>query len=278
MAYHSRHCERDNNLPLKRKQLLETTLRSVTRHKDVIGVFVGGSIAKGNEDLYSDIDLRIVIQEDVLPAYIANKEVIVGEWGNILFLENFYPKAPFLTAHYDSFLKVDVFFYNYKTLKPSIWLKGIRILLDHDERLKQILDESEKINFFVTKEEVLQWRGKVFSYLHEIYRRVMREEYYYALTCLNNLRQFIVQGWDMEAGRQPNEGWDWSKVEGARSQLTTSQLSMLVSWDCRRDDQEIMRTLTSMIPELTRIYDKLLELAEIVEDFNRLKIVIDQII
>jgi len=67
-----------------------------------------------------------------------------------------------------------------------------------------------------SKEEVERWRGKVFSYIHEVYRRVMRNELYYALTMINHLRLFVVNGWNMEAGRLPNDAWDWSKVEGDR--------------------------------------------------------------
>ncbi|WP_166243169.1 nucleotidyltransferase domain-containing protein [Paenibacillus turpanensis] len=211
MKYYSKHTKRDENLPNVRKALLETIVHSLKLRPEVIGIFVGGSIALGNEDNFSDIDLRVVVQEQALSRYIESKQELAKEWGNVLFFEDYYPKAPFTIAHYDTFIKVDVFFYNTQTLHPSIWLKGIKILFDPEEIISHLLKKSEALHYTVNQSNVLRWRGKVFAYIHEVYRRVMRGEYYYALTNLNNIRQFIVQGWDMEIDRQPNEGWDWSR-------------------------------------------------------------------
>jgi hypothetical protein len=82
----------------------------------------------------------------------------------------------------------------------------------------------------------------------------MREEYYYALTMINNLRSFIVMGWNMEVDRHSNDAWDWSKIEGKRTQLEPSQLELLAGWSCGRDQKEIMNTLRVMIPEIRRLH------------------------
>ncbi|WP_438449222.1 nucleotidyltransferase domain-containing protein [Gorillibacterium sp. sgz5001074] len=278
MKYRSRHTKRDESLPHVRQALLETIVHSLKLRTEVIGIFIGGSIAQGTADQFSDIDLRVVVQEDALSRYIESKQEIVKEWGNVLFFEDYYPKAPFTIAHYDTFLKVDVFFYNTKTLQPSIWLKGIKILFDPDEIISQIHAKSEALKYKVTQDDVFRWRGKVFAYMHEIYRRVLRREYYYALTNLNNLRHFIVQGWDLETDRLPNEAWDWSKIEGERTHLMPWQLTMLESWDCSRNEIEIMKTLTSMIPELSRIYHQLIEMTGIIEENNKWDEIINQVL
>lgn len=135
----------------------------------------------------------------------------------------------------------------------------MKVEYDPTGQLSKIGQASNEIIYQVSKEEVESWKGKVFSYFHEVYRRTQREEYYYALTMINNLRSFIVQGWNMEACRHSNAAWDWSKIEGERTELEDWQLSLLSSWMCGRNQKEIMKTATSMVPELRRLHGVLSE-------------------
>jgi predicted nucleotidyltransferase len=254
MKYHSKHSVRDTQLPRVRDEMLAIILSNLESKEDILGIFLGGSLAKNNFDLFSDIDLRIIVPEDKFDNYVKQKQEIIGEFGEVLFYEDMYPQAPFTIAHYDNFLKVDLFIYTYSRIHPSIWLQGIKICKDSTGDLRNILEESEKIVYTVTREEVEKWRGKIFSYIHEVYRRVFREEFYYALGQMNNLRSYIVSGWNMEVDRHSNEAWDWSKIEGERSQLEPWQLASLKSWNCDRDQQDIMKTLYSMVPEIKRLH------------------------
>jgi predicted nucleotidyltransferase len=257
MKYISNHIERDNKLPIVRAELLEKILISLRQKPGVVGVFLGGSLAKDNHDLYSDIDLRIVVTEEKYAEYVHAKQELPKQWGNILFYEDLYPTAPYTIVHYDSFIKVDIFYYSVMKLQPSIWLKDIKVLLDKDGILHDVRNKSNEFIYSVSQADVIRWKGKVFSYVHEVYRRVQREEYYYALAMMNNLRLFIVQGWDMNSNRQPNDGWDWSMIEGSRSHLEPWQLSLLEGWMCERDQIQIMNTLQSMIPEIRKLYSSL---------------------
>ncbi|MGG4268462.1 hypothetical protein [Peribacillus simplex] len=45
----------------------------------------------------------------------------------------------------------------------------------------------------------------------------------------------------------------WSKIEGKRSKFDEKQLSLLESWDCGRNSNEIIQTLRGMIPEFLRL-------------------------
>ncbi|MFC7750304.1 hypothetical protein ACFQWB_10235 [Paenibacillus thermoaerophilus] len=273
MTYQSRHVLRDEKLPQVRRDLLARIIAKLKLHKAIEGIFLGGSIACDNEDLFSDIDLRIVVSEDQFDEYVRNKQRLASEFDEVLFFEEMNPLASYTIAHYANFIKVDLFIYTFLRLQPSIWLKGIKIVFDPSGRLQDLLNSSEKLTYQVSKEEAEQWRGKVFAYIHEVYRRVLREEYYYALTSINYLRSFIVNGWNMESDRHSNAAWDWSKIEGARSQLEPWQLSLLSSWMCGRDQEEIMKTLYSMIPEIRRLHGVLCEktgLEQNQEKFDRI--------
>jgi predicted nucleotidyltransferase len=275
MGFHSRHKERDKSLPEVRKALLEKIVHSLKSNSDVLAIFMGGSLAKGNMDLFSDIDLRIVVEAEKFNEYVNRKQQTPRDWGEILFFEDMNPLAPFTVVHFDNFIKVDVFFYSTERLKPSIWYKEIKILHDPPGIIARLIHESKQITYQVTQDEVNRWRGKVFSYIHEVYRRVHRSEFYYALTMINNLRSFIVNGWNMEVDRHSNDAWDWSKIEGERSELESWQLSLLGTWSCGRDEREIMKTLMSMIPEIERLHEVLCKKTGLPIDNEKVRKVIE---
>jgi predicted nucleotidyltransferase len=278
MKYHSKHFSRDEKLPGIRDRMVSEIIQNIAKIPGIEAIFLGGSLAKNNYDLFSDIDLRIVVSEDHYDEFIYEKQRIASEFGEVLFYEDLNPKAPFTIAHYSNFLKVDLFIYTFSRMSPSIWLQGIKIVLDPTGELQSILDQSNVINYEVTKKEVDKWRGKIFSYIHEVYRRVMREEYYYALTMINNLRSFIVSGWNMEAGRHSNDPWDWSKIEGNRSQLEKWQLTLLGEWFCGRDQKDIMLTMNRIVEEFKRLHDVLCDKTGLEKEENKFNQIIDQVL
>lgn len=74
MQYQTRHEQRDLHLPKARERLLDSTVNHLLKKAGVEGIFLGGSLAKGNEDLYSDIDLRIVVGADYFDEYVRQKQ------------------------------------------------------------------------------------------------------------------------------------------------------------------------------------------------------------
>lgn len=83
----SRHEERDRRLSQAREELLEDIIRILQADSNVIGIFLGGSLGKRNPDPYSDIDLRIVVEDGMLDRYIARKQTMMSEFGDVLFFE-----------------------------------------------------------------------------------------------------------------------------------------------------------------------------------------------
>lgn len=254
MQFHSRHEKRDRNLPEVSRGLLDNIITGLPKKDGIEGVFLGGSMAEGNEDFYSDIDLRVVVAADRFSEYVRQKRRLAEEFGDVLFFEDMNQSAPYTVAHYHNFIKVDLFVYTWAQIRPSLWLRGVKALYDPSGKLEGILRCSDELTYYVIRDEFEKWRGKVFAYIHEVYRRAMREEYYYALTMIDHLRLFIVAGWNMEAGRRGNDFLDWARVEGKRSQLAPWQQKMLSGWTCHRDQREIMNTLEGMIPENRRLY------------------------
>jgi hypothetical protein len=252
----TKYYERDLALPKHRENLLEAIEKDLLNDRNVLAVYYGGSLGNRNTDLFSDIDVRIVVKDEVYEEYRLNKKLRAENWGKVLFFEDF-PWSTYSIAHYDTFIKVDTFYYKVKDIQPSVWLQNIKIVHDTNDLLKDVLETSMNLSYIPNDQEVEIWRTKFFAYVHEAYRRVMRKEIFYALYCLDNLRLSMVAAWYMDKGYQPNTFGDWAKLEGERSKLTDWQLKLLEKWHSSRDPNEIMNVIKSVIPEFLRVHKSL---------------------
>jgi hypothetical protein len=257
VGFVTRHKGRDLEIPKHRHDLRNAIEKDLLNDENVLAVFYGGSIGNENTDLYSDIDLRIVVSPEKFQDFISNKKNRPKKWGNVVYFEDLGPFVTHSIAHYDCFIKIDTFYYKPENIQPSVWLKNIKIVRDTDGMLEDILNKSMRLSYEPTIEEIELWRTKFFAYFHEAYRRVMRKELYYALKCIDNLRLSMTTAWYVEAGIQPNTFGDWAKYEGERSNLEDWQLSLLNGWECGRNTTEIINVMKSIVPEFKRVHKNL---------------------
>jgi len=256
VGLNTKYRKRDVELPKYRQSIIKAIEEDLINDENILGVFYGGSIGNQNTDLYSDIDLRIVVKDEVYEVYRLNKKQRARNWGNVLFFEDL-PWATHSVAHYDKFIKVDAFYYRIQDVQPSVWLQNIKIVRDTNGILRTVLEKSMDLSYSPNVQEFEIWRTKFFAYVHEAYRRAMRKELYYALNCLDSLRLSMVTGWYMAAGIQPNAFGDWAKLEGGRSKLSALQLGLLEQWQSSRDPNEIMIAVNKIIPEFKKVHKRL---------------------
>ncbi|PYZ98903.1 hypothetical protein CR205_10125 [Alteribacter lacisalsi] len=239
--------ERDRQIPRKREDLKRALEEDLQRMPGVIGLFYGGSVASGSMDFYSDLDVRVVTEDEAFERVVNKKKIFPDRWGKVLFYEDIGPSAPYTIAHYDGFFKVDVFIYRVSDLQPGIWLKDLEIVYDPSGRLQGIREESIALSTELNQSQVEKWRGKTLAYVHEAYRRAAREEWYYALQCVDAIRWSIAAGWQMEQGMEPNNPLDWAKLEGSRSPLSKEQQQLLAGWWVKeRITADVNRVLLEM--------------------------------
>lgn len=266
MGFVSKHKERDFELPNKRRKLLDTIQNDLIDDDNVLSFFYGGSIGNETTDFFSDIDLRVVVKPDKINEYISNKNNRAENWGDVLYFEDMNPSSIFTIAHYDCFIKVDIFYYTPENIQPSVWLKNIKILKDTNEMMTDISKQSMVLTYKPSLDEFEVWRTKFFAYLHEAYRRSMKKEYYYALDCIDKLRLSISTAWYMDSGIQPNSFGDWAKYEGDRSELEDWQKTLLESWECGRDTIEIMNVMRGIVFEFKEVHRSLCDTLGVQED------------
>ncbi|MCA1055625.1 nucleotidyltransferase domain-containing protein [Rossellomorea aquimaris] len=239
MRFTAKHEERDHQLISERQKLKEAIKKDLRSDENILAFYYGGSLAKGDHDRYSDLDLRIVVRDDAYDVYRKNKKERAKKWGDVLYFEDF-PWAKHTVAHYKSFVKVDAFYYMKEDLQPSHYMKdGACIEYDPYGIVKDVKERSKDLHYKVSLGEFEHWRSKFFAHLHEVYRRSERGELYYALHSLDMLRWSIAAGWDMENDRQPNAPEEWSKYEGERTLFSGEEQRLLADWCAGRDHREI---------------------------------------
>ncbi|MGB7999203.1 MAG: hypothetical protein WCF60_03790, partial [Anaerobacillus sp.] len=194
----------------------------------------------------------------------------------VLFFEDL-PWTSHSVAHFDTFVKVDTFYYRKEDIQPSVWLKNIKIIHDSSGLVHEVQKKSMSLSYQLQAEDIEIWRNKFFAYIHEAYRRAMRNEVYYALHCIDNLRLSMTTAWYMEAGIQPNTFGDWSKIEGERSCLCGWQLSLLGNWHCDRKPKEILRVIKSVIPEFINVHKSLCRKCDIEENTGWVNEILDMV-
>lgn len=272
MEFVTRHKERDARLPEERNTILEKALADLMKDGDVLAIYLGGSLARGNFDNYSDINLHVVVRMEKKEEFIQNKRKRSGNWGNVLFYEDVSFSSAVLITHYINFVKMESWYHTVEEVKPSVWLKGLEVLHDPDELIQPVFDEASKKHDYPSAEEVNLWRSKVLAYVHETYRSTRRSELYAALANLDKVRWLLVSGWYMEKGQRIDGSLgDWSKLEGERSRLKDWQLSFLASWNSERNETGIMKTMISMFPEFLRLNSSLSRQLEMEEREEEIK-------
>lgn len=279
MGLTTKHKVRDLLLASHREVLLENAMKDLTSDKDVLAIYLSGSLAKSSYDAYSDIDLHTIVKPEKKNHFIEEKRSRSAKWGNILYFEDSNPRSPVVVTHYDCFVKVDSWYHALEEIAPFIWLKGLKVLYDPHNLISGVFEESSKMEYEPSKEEVEFWRGKVVAYIHETYRAAMRDELYYALSNLDMVRWLVASGWYMEKNQHLDSAYGvWSKVEGKRSKLNKDQLALLTCWECGREPEHILSTIVKMYPEIVRLNRKLTDKVGIEEQREHLERLIKMVI
>ncbi|SNT58779.1 Streptomycin adenylyltransferase [Bacillus sp. OK838] len=258
---------------------MKKALKDLSADPDVLAIYLAGSLAKGNYDHYSDIDLHTIVISERKADFLKGKRDRANNWGNVSFHEDYNPSSPYVVTHYDTFVKVDSWYHSPEEMVPSIWLKEVEVIYDPFHIMGHVIEESAKQVYKPSPDEVEHWRGKLLAFVHETYRAVMRREMLYALSNLDRIRWLIVSGWYMEMGEHIDGPYGvCSKIEGKISKLDEKQLSLLESWSCGRNSNEIIKTLRGMIPEFLRLNKYLCTQVGVEINEDHIKRIMDMVI
>ncbi|WP_414049585.1 nucleotidyltransferase domain-containing protein [Macrococcus animalis] len=238
-------------------------------NEKIKGLFYGGSIGRDDSDKYSDIDARIVVNQDFNIVQI--KQDIINLFGNILFIEE--NNNTFMVIHLEDLMKIDVFLYTIESIVPSPWLKDIRIMKDFESKLLTIKNLSNDILVSPSQQQIQFISNKYIAFLIETYKRRNRNEKFYLDHMINQMTNLLCYLWYLEKQFQPNAIGDWSKYQGNRSKLDDLQLDILDYIKREKSNSKTINVLNQQvllviekISDKYKLNNNLKKLINIVED------------
>ncbi|OKJ03374.1 nucleotidyltransferase domain-containing protein [Kitasatospora sp. CB01950] len=72
------------DIPSLHRQFLADTLPRMRQDPRIVGVAIGGSIAEGRPDRYSDVDLIVVVDDDAYDAVLRERLALIGGWAPLV--------------------------------------------------------------------------------------------------------------------------------------------------------------------------------------------------
>lgn len=167
-------------LIFERDRLLDYATRFFSADPQIIGIFIGGSLAAETSDCYSDIDLRVVVKTERHDYYVAQRRETPKQWPGFLFNE-WLLNAQYCVSHFQPFGKIDIFYLDAAELTPSPWYQlPIRILHGPEKIIVKTIKHSQELSFTVSDDDIDFSISKGIAAAHEAYRRVQRGVLFYA--------------------------------------------------------------------------------------------------
>jgi predicted nucleotidyltransferase len=232
-----------DNLEQARSDLLGTAVESFKANIDVLAVFLGGSMAAGRADAYSDIDLRVVVKSERHSHFVLQRREIPKRLPGFLFNE-WVPNAQHCVSHFEPFVKMDIFYYDATALTPSPWYRlPIKILHDPKGIVADLVKRSEGLTFTVQEDHVDYSISKGLAAAHETYRRAKRGELFYAQTLMDELRHHMMQADDWLHDRTA-ETTVMAKFD---KRATGDVLAVLKASYCQCEGDAILAVLFSLV-------------------------------
>lgn len=187
-----------------RNQLSDNALKYFLFQPEVKAIFIAGSLAAGTTDEFSDIDLRVVVAHEDHQQFIASRLAAPKQWGDFLYNE-WIKDAIHCVSHFKPFNKIDVFYFTPEHLQPSPWYSlPIQVIHDPEGLVKNLINASKDLPFVVDVDEVERLISKGLACIHEIYRRAMRGELFYAQSLLDQTRYCMIKADDYLSGHPPH--------------------------------------------------------------------------
>jgi hypothetical protein len=237
-----------------REALLDRTVSFFAEQRDVIGMFLAGSLPAGSADAYSDIDLRVIATPEGQVRLVDGRLEWPTHWGDLLFNE-WLDGTQHCVSHFRPFLKIDVFYWAPTIFKPSPWFgMPAKVFVDRDGVVQSVLAQSQALTFSPPlPNEVSRTISKALAGAHEVVRRARRGELHFAQSLLDELRSHMARldGWIQ--GLEPSAPHDLKRAARIGPALTTALARSYVGLNANALDEAVVslgHVLTQQIQTL----------------------------
>ena len=177
--------------------------RAVARLREderVVALVLGGSLARGAADPYSDVDLYVVVRDAAFDAALAERDAIAGAVGSTLFAFDVDPVPGGSTDRIvvyegpDGFpVKFDFMYLEESDLEPAPKWAGCAVLEDEGGRVGAVVARSEGLAPPPPKpEELRELNQKFWTWSWYVFGKIVRGELWEALAGLHDIRSLAL--------------------------------------------------------------------------------------
>jgi len=210
--------------------------RAVARFRDddrVPGLVLGGSLALGGADFYSDVDLYVIVRDEALDPVFAERDAAAQAIGSSLFRFTVEPvpggSRDYIVT-YPGPVKLDLMYYRESEVEPGPKWEDRPVLKDDCGSVAEVVSRSAGFGPERPAPEVLvELDQKFWTWCWYVFGKILRGELWEALDGLHTIRSLaLVPLLDRAAGR-PHEGYRRleRKLEPRTSSLLTATVASL---------------------------------------------------
>jgi predicted nucleotidyltransferase len=237
--------------------------RAVARLRDdarVVGLVLGGSLARGAADPYSDVDLYVVVRDEAFAEVLAERRAVAEAVGSPLFAFDVDPVPGGSTDRIAVYelpdglpVKLDLMYLKESDLEPAPKWAGCAVLEDDGGRVGDAVARSEGLAPPPPKpEELRELNQKFWTWSWYVFGKIVRGELWEALAGLHDIRSLALVPLLDWAAERPHEGYrrleDKLDAETAsRLKATLSALEPEALYAALRAEAELFRGLRAEV-------------------------------
>jgi len=191
--------------------LLERAVARFRADDRVAGLILGGSLARGGVDFYSDVDLYIVVRDEAFDDIFAERDVAAEATGAPLFrfvVDPLPGGSRDYIVTYEGPIKVDFMYLKESDLKPASKWAGCAVLEDATGSLAAVVDRSAgAAPPTLGREELEDINQRFWTWCWYVFGKIIRGELWEAVDGIHTIRTLALMPLlDRIAGR-PHEGY-----------------------------------------------------------------------
>ena len=231
-----------NHASKAHEQVIARFAATCTADDRIVAAFVGGSIARGDADQHSDVDLCVVAADDSANEVFADRVAIAARLGRPLFVEDWGDRNPEVFVILDDGTDAELFFTSQSRLH-EMEVGPIRPILDRTGLLDEIalpIREHAADDLVGELRELLAWFWHDVSHF---IKAVGRGQLWWAAGEVEALRAYCVNVARIEQGiASSNEPYFKIDVEAS-----TEPLETLRSTFVPLDGEAMLRAATELL-------------------------------
>ena len=157
---------------------------------------MGGSLARGRADFYSDVDLYVVVRNGAFEEVFAERAPIAEAVGSPLFAFDVDPVPGGSTDHivlYEGPVKFDFMYLRDSDLEPHPKWVGCAVLKDTDGRVGTVVARSEALGPpRLSAEDLSELNQRFWTWCWYLFGKIERGELWEALNGLHSIRTLAL--------------------------------------------------------------------------------------